>query len=104
MTLWMMTKDGKQPVRGTVVGPLFVHKSLLRNTESSYYSISHATTGRYVASWISDRAKALKIAKELAALKGWGQGLRLLTRDSALQRQVVTVLRQFGIRKLVGSY
>lgn len=104
MTLWMMTKEGRQPVRGTVVGPLFVHKSLLRNTASPYYSVSHATTGRYVASWISDRTKALKIAKALADLNGWSQGLRLLTRDSALQREVVSVLKQFGIRKLIGSY
>lgn len=104
MTLWLMTKEGTQPVRGTVVGPLFVHKALLRNTPSSYYAISHATTGRYVASWITDRSKALKIAKELAALKGWGQGLRLLTRDSVLQRQVMAVLKQFGIRVMKGSY
>ena len=104
MTIWMMTKEGKQPVRGTVVGPLFVHKSLLRNTASTYYSISNSTTGRYVVSWISGKEKALKIAKALAELKGWGQGLRLLTRDSALQREVVAVLKQFGIRKLIGSY
>lgn len=104
MTVWMMTKDGQQPVRGTEVGPLFVHKALIRNTASTYYCISHTSTGRFVVSWISDRAKAMKIAKQLAALKGWGQQLRQLTRDSVLQREVVAVLKQFGIRKMMGSY
>lgn len=104
MTLWMMTKDGRQPVRGTPVGPLFVHRTLTRNTDMTSYSISHSTTGFFVLNWIDSRAKAMKIARELAELAGWDKDLKALKRSLTLQRECMKILRQHGINVMKGSY
>lgn len=104
MTLWMMTKDGRQPVRGTPVGPLFVHRTLTRNTDTTSYSISHSATGFFVVNWIDARAKAMKIARELAVLAGWDKDLKVLKRDRVLPKECMKILRRHGITVVRGCY
>lgn len=98
MTLWMMTRGGRQPVRGTVVGPLFVHRVITSPPTAADYSISHAATGTFIVVWIKDRKRAIAIAKELGALGGWEQALEQLRKNITQLNRVKKVLCRYGIR------
>lgn len=89
--------DYRETVQGVSVGPLFVHKSLLKKwTGKPLWTVTHTETGYSITHQIRTKAVALSVADDLKGLL-WGRPPDEIRNDTVLKRTVRAVLMRHGV-------